>query len=107
MRCGMEPVGPSEWLWKEGAGYYGEEESDLLRAPCLPNERFIPDRRVMQLFRQQCGLSAGSQVLEIGCGRSPWLPYLAQMIGCRPVGVDLEPHAAQLARANLAGCGVK
>jgi 2-polyprenyl-6-hydroxyphenyl methylase/3-demethylubiquinone-9 3-methyltransferase len=104
----MEPLGPSEWLWKEGTGYYNEQEADLLREPYLPNERFVPDRLVMRLFSEHGGFThPRPQVLEIGCGRSPWLPYLAQTAGCRPVGLDLEPYAAQLARANLAGAGVK
>lgn len=102
-----EPVGPSAWLWKEGMGYYNEREADLLRKPYLPDERFIPDRRIAELFQQHGGLTDRSQVLEIGCGRSPWLPYLAQSVGCRPVGIDLEPYAARLARANLAGSGVE
>jgi len=102
----MDPVGPSEWLWKEGAGYYTHTESDLLEKPMLPNERFVRDRLMMRMFREQGRLSRGSKVLEIGCGRSPWLPYLAQEIGCHPYGIDIEPHAARLAQANLAGAGL-
>jgi 2-polyprenyl-3-methyl-5-hydroxy-6-metoxy-1,4-benzoquinol methylase len=104
----MPPVGPSEWLWKEGSGFYNDQAADLLREPCLPNERFLSDRRVMQLFGEHGGLAhSGSQVLEVGCGRSPWLPYLARTTGCRPMGVELEPYAAKLARINLAAAGVK
>ena len=103
----MNPVGPSEWLWKEGAGYYTETESDLLQKPLLPNERSVPDQRLMRLFRSHAGLSRGSEILEIGCGRSPWLPYLAQAIGCRVSGIDIEPSAFRLACANLAGVGVE
>jgi 2-polyprenyl-6-hydroxyphenyl methylase/3-demethylubiquinone-9 3-methyltransferase len=103
----MTPVGPSEWLWKEGSGFYKDQEADLLREPCLPNERFVADRRVMQLFDEYGGLAhAGSQALEVGCGRSPWLPYLANKTGCRPMGIELEPYAAKLARVNLAAAGV-
>lgn len=104
----MNSLGPSEWLWKEGTGYYNDQEADLLREPYLPNERFMQDQRVMQLFSEYGGLThASPQVLEIGCGRSPWLPHLARTAGCRPAGIDLEPYAAQLARANLAGAGVE
>jgi 2-polyprenyl-3-methyl-5-hydroxy-6-metoxy-1,4-benzoquinol methylase len=102
----MDPVGPSEWLWKEGAGYYTHTESDLLAKPTLPNERFVRDRLMMHLFREHGRLTSGSKVLEIGCGGSSWLPYLAQTIGCQPCGIDLEPHAARLAQANLAGAGL-
>lgn len=103
----MNPAGPSEWLWKEGAGYYTETESDLLQRPCLPNERSVRDQRMMRVFRGHAGLTRGSEVLEIGCGRSPWLPYLAKVIGCRVSGIEIEPHASGLARANLAGVGVE
>jgi cyclopropane fatty-acyl-phospholipid synthase-like methyltransferase len=103
----MNPVGPSEWLWKEGSGYYTETESDLLQKPCLPNERSVRDQRMMRLFRGHAGLVQGSEILEIGCGRSPWLPYLARTIGCRVSGIEIEPYASRLARANLAGLGVK
>lgn len=103
----MNPVGPSEWLWKEGSGYYTETELDLLQRPYLPNERSVRDQRMMQVFRGHAGLSRGSEVLEIGCGRSPWLPYLARAIGCRISGIEIEPYASRLARANLAGVGVE
>jgi len=103
----MNPVGPSEWLWKEGAGYYTETEFDLLQKPCLPNERSVRDQRMMRLFRGHAGLVQGSEILEIGCGRSPWLPYLARAIGCRVSGIEIEPYASRLARANLAGVGVE
>ena len=45
-------------------------------------------------------------MLEIGCGRSMWLPFIAREFGCTVTGVDIEPYAAELARANLAGAGV-
>jgi 2-polyprenyl-3-methyl-5-hydroxy-6-metoxy-1,4-benzoquinol methylase len=102
----MKPPGPSEWLWKEGAGYYSHTESDLLEKPVLPNERFVRDQLMMRMFREQGRVSPGAAVLEIGCGRSPWLPYLARVEGCRLSGIEIEPFAAGLAKANLAGAGV-
>jgi SAM-dependent methyltransferase len=44
-------------------------------------------------------------VLEIGCGRSPWLPFISRQLGCAIAGVDIEPLAASLAEANIAGAG--
>jgi 2-polyprenyl-3-methyl-5-hydroxy-6-metoxy-1,4-benzoquinol methylase len=102
----MNSVGPSEWLWKEGAGYYRHTESELLEKPYLPSDRFLRDQRIMRMFQHDGRVSSGSEVLEIGCGRSPWLPYLAKKLGCRVSGIDIEAHAAKLASANLAGSGV-
>jgi 2-polyprenyl-3-methyl-5-hydroxy-6-metoxy-1,4-benzoquinol methylase len=103
----MVPVGASDWLWKEETGFYSESAEELLRRPYLPDERFVQDRRLIRVLRRYGNLSQQSRVLEIGCGRSPWLPYLARTIGCEVVGLELEPHAAELARANLAGAHVE
>ena len=102
----MDPVGPSEWLWKEGGGFYTEKESDLREKPSLPDERYVRDQRLMRLFREHGRVSPGAEVLEIGCGRSSWLPYLGHAARCHISGIEIEPHAASLARANLAGAGV-
>lgn len=99
------PVGPSEWLWKPGAGYYTEETRTLRERPILPDEGRLRDRRILALFAAHGALRPGARVLEIGCGRSPWLPALARRFGCAVTGIDIEPHAADLARANLAGAG--
>ncbi|MBI2468910.1 MAG: class I SAM-dependent methyltransferase [Candidatus Rokubacteria bacterium] len=99
-------VRPSDALWREGGGYYTEAPEALRRRPVLPDERRLRDRRLLELFARYGILTAGSPVLEAGCGRSPWLPYLARRWGCQVVGLDLEPLAVELARANLAGAGV-
>lgn len=99
-------VGPSDWLWKKETGYYAGTAEDLAVRPVLPDIGRLRDRRIFELFLFHGGLSRGSRVLEIGCGRSPWLPFLARQIGCRVAGIDIEPHAAELARANLAGARV-
>jgi SAM-dependent methyltransferase len=98
-------VRPSDVLWKEGSGYYRETEDQLRRSPTLPNPKRICDRRVMQLFDTYVNWSAHPQILEIGCGRSPWLAYLGRRQNCSVVGIDIEPTAAQLAVANVAGAG--
>jgi len=98
-------VGPSDWLWKEGGGYYEDRYEELAERPVLPDVRRLRDWRLFDLFERHGGLNPGSRVLEVGCGRSPWLPFLARNFGCRIVGIDIEPHAARLARANLLGAG--
>ncbi|MBD0315419.1 MAG: class I SAM-dependent methyltransferase [Nitrospiraceae bacterium] len=103
----MASLGASDWLWKPDTGYYTETAEDVLKNPYLPDPGFLQDRRIMTVFTDYGKISAESDVLEIGCGRSPWLPYLARTTGCRAVGVDIEPHAAELARANMAGAQVQ
>ena len=98
-------VRPSDWLWKEGGGYYTEAVGDLALRPILPDVERLRDGRLFDLFRQHGRLGPESRVLEAGCGRSPWLPFLNRRFGCRVVGIDIEPHAADLARANIAGAG--
>jgi 2-polyprenyl-3-methyl-5-hydroxy-6-metoxy-1,4-benzoquinol methylase len=105
MRTGPKP---SDWLWKEGAGYYEPDAEAVLRqTPSLPSERFVRDRLIMRLFREHGRVAPGCAVLEIGCGRSIWLPYLAKMEGCRVSGIDIEPYALRLAEANFAGAGAE
>jgi 2-polyprenyl-6-hydroxyphenyl methylase/3-demethylubiquinone-9 3-methyltransferase len=93
-------------LWKEDGGYYTEDPEDLQRRPVLPDLKRLRERRIFDLFRLHGNLGRWSEVLEIGCGRSKWLPCLAQHFGCRVTGLDIEPYAAELARANLAGAAV-
>src|SRR5438132_11911477 len=101
----MNGVRPSDWLWKEGGGYYTQSEEELIKQPLLPDMRWLRDRRLVGVFKRYGNLAAGSAVLEVGCGRSPWLPYLARHERCLAAGVYMEPVAAQLARANLSVAG--
>lgn len=103
----MSKVLSTEALWKEGGGYYAEKPEDLHRDPMLPDIERLRERRLLDLFRQHGNLGRWSEVLEIGCGRSKWLPCLAQHFGCRVTGLDVEPYAAELARANLVGASVR
>ena len=100
-------VGSTDWLWKQGAGYYTEEARQLAERPLLPDPNSVRDRRIAALFRTHGGLTTSSRVLEIGCGRSAWLPYLARTFGCQVTGIDIEEYAADLAAANLAGAGTR
>jgi 2-polyprenyl-6-hydroxyphenyl methylase/3-demethylubiquinone-9 3-methyltransferase len=98
-------VRPSDALWHEHGGYYRETPSQLLERPALPRLSFIRDRRLAGLFAL-AQVGPHSRVLEVGCGRSPWLPFLAKTMGCEVAGIDVEPFAADLAAANLRGAGV-
>lgn len=101
----MSKVLSSAALWKEGGGYYAKKPEELRLQPLLPDMQRLRDRRIFDLFVHYGELSDASTVLEIGCGQSRWLPYLAEQIGCRVAGIDIESYAAELARANLAGAG--
>ena len=99
----MSKVRSSTMLWKEGGGYYTHGAEELKSQPRLPDFQRLCDRRFLSLFDRYASLTPGCSVLEIGCGESPWLPYLALQKDCSVVGVDIEPFAAELARANLEG----
>jgi 2-polyprenyl-3-methyl-5-hydroxy-6-metoxy-1,4-benzoquinol methylase len=102
----MSKLIASDALWKEGGGYYTEKPEDLRRNPLLPDTRRVRDQRILAMFETYGGLQRDSRVLEIGCGKSMWLPCLAREFGCSVSGIDIEPYAAELARANLAGAGM-
>lgn len=103
----MSKLLSSEALWKEGGGYYTERPEDLRRQPLLPNTQRLQVRRISQLFARYADLRRGARVMEVGCGKSMWLPYLAKQFNCQVSGLDIEPYAAELARANLAGAGAE
>jgi 2-polyprenyl-3-methyl-5-hydroxy-6-metoxy-1,4-benzoquinol methylase len=47
-------------------------------------------------------------ILEVGCGDSRWLPYLARELGVESAcGIDYSPVGAELARERLAASGVR
>lgn len=102
----MSKLIASDALWKEGGGYYTENPEDLRRQPLLPDTERLRDQRILAIFREHGNLRRESRVLEIGCGKSMWLPYIARELGCRVAGIDIEPYAAELASANLAGAGM-
>jgi len=97
-------VRASNALWAEAGGYYLQTEEQLRASPVLPSPQRIVDWRVMQLFQTYVNWSEAPQILEVGCGCSAWLAYLGQQ-KCSVTGIDVEPYAARLARANLEGAG--
>ena len=98
-------VRPSDSLWREGAGYYTETPEQVLKTPLLPDLRRLRERRMLEIFDRHGNLAPGCRVLELGCGRSRWLPYFAVHRRCDVSGLDNEAFASELARANLSGSG--
>ncbi|HZI92710.1 MAG TPA: class I SAM-dependent methyltransferase [Patescibacteria group bacterium] len=96
---------PSDARWKQGAGYYTESPEQIRDSPLLPDLRRLRDRRILEIFDRHGNLGPGCRVLELGCGRSRWLPFLAVHRQCDVSGLDNETFASELARANLAGAG--
>lgn len=45
-------------------------------------------------------------ILEVGCGNSVWLPYLARATGARVSGIDYSEEGCRLAKENLAREGM-
>jgi ubiquinone/menaquinone biosynthesis C-methylase UbiE len=52
------------------------------------------------------GLTADSQVLEIGCGSGRYALRLAEKVGCRVTGLDLNPHGIRNANQLAAQAGL-
>jgi SAM-dependent methyltransferase len=82
---------------------YGNYELDIYRA--VRTETYGEDlgqtswatgeesNQIPQLLE----LTAGSAVLEVGCGAGQYALRLAQSIGCQVVGLDINAHAMQTA----------
>ncbi|MCY3929392.1 MAG: class I SAM-dependent methyltransferase [Acidobacteria bacterium] len=83
-RCasGERIPGPRAGLCYEFIDYYGGERADVL--PLLP-----PD------------LGPESSVLEVGCGRGATAALIRERLGCRTVGIELNPEAALAAESRL------
>ena len=94
-----------DWRWKTGGGYYTSQVGDLEQRPLLPDLRKRRDREIARIFEDIVPAS-GYDILELGCGASRWLPYLALNKDCRMTGLDYEPSAVELTLANLRGAGV-
>lgn len=55
--------------------------------------------RLRNLFSQY--VPCGAKVLEIGCGGSRWLPFLARRLGCEVWGIDYSEEGTRLCRTYL------
>lgn len=75
-----------------GAGWEPEDYDSLVLADALLSE--IASARPLSL-------------LEVGCGNTPWLPYLGRRTGLPVKGMDYSPAGCDLARDRLAAEGVE
>jgi 2-polyprenyl-3-methyl-5-hydroxy-6-metoxy-1,4-benzoquinol methylase len=78
--------------------------------PRLPRLRHLYNRRVDAFFHRAFASlpTAGKKLIEIGCARSAWLPYLAREFGFQVSGLDYselgcEQEQQILARASVEG----
>jgi SAM-dependent methyltransferase len=96
---------PSAALSTEGGAHDNPTIERLRLRPLLPDPKILRDRRLIAIFDRHARVGPGRQVLEAGCGGSPWLAYLARERRCLVTGIEIDPHAARRAEANLAGAG--
>ena len=54
----------------------------------------------------ECERSQAKAILEVGCGNSTWLPYLARKTGASVAGIDYAETGCQLARQRLEQAGL-
>ena len=77
-----------------------------LPQPVDPSRADPVDRAWHRFFaRAFAGLPAGSRLLEIGAGRSRWLPYFARQFGFWVTGLDYSQEGCEQARAILDRAG--
>jgi SAM-dependent methyltransferase len=94
-----------EWRWQAGGGYYTAQPEEFEQHPRLPDFSKRRDVDMARLFDAYLPRDYTPEVLELGCGASAWLPYLALRKGCRVTGLDYEPSAVDLTVANMRGAG--
>jgi 2-polyprenyl-3-methyl-5-hydroxy-6-metoxy-1,4-benzoquinol methylase len=63
------------------------------------------DRFVSETF-ERARVPAGASLIELGCGRSVYLPYFARRFGLAVAGIDYSETGCDQARALLARDGV-
>lgn len=64
--------------------------------------------RLHSLFSQLLGKdSSGQELLELGCGSSPWMSYFAAEYGVRVSGIDYSKPGCEVARQLLKEKGIE
>jgi len=104
---GMTTLRAHDWRWKADGGYYTNNVAELEHDPRLPDLRKRRDHAFARLFDRLLPATGRPTVLELGCGASQWLPYLALRKGCHVMGLDYEPSAVALTEANMRGAGAE
>lgn len=64
------------------------------------------ERALAFMFDQVFAAGNVKSVLEVGCGNSTWLPYLAQKYNVAVTGIDYSEEGVLLARQQLLHAGV-
>lgn len=99
----MDKAGPDYWaqVWAGRA----------VPPPIDPHSKALTNhlnRRFHDLISEVLGGAGtpGRKLLEIGCGRSQWLPYFHQQFGFEIAGIDYSPLGCQQTESILAAAGV-
>jgi 2-polyprenyl-3-methyl-5-hydroxy-6-metoxy-1,4-benzoquinol methylase len=69
--------------------------------------RYLDQRLAHYLHSALGGLPVGAEVLEVGCARSPWLPFAARELSLRVTGLDYSQQGCELEREVLRRAGVE
>lgn len=64
------------------------------------------NREFARFLREWLRPTNTSRLIELGCARSIWLPFLARELGYSVTGLDYSERGSELARASLAQAGV-
>ena len=68
-----------------------------------PSLRHHVNRELARFLKRWLGHQAQDpRLLELGCARSIWLPYLSTTLGYSVTGIDYSERGCELARATLA-----
>jgi len=94
----MDKAGPKFWndLWADGNIPKAVDPADT-RILNTVNRQF--DREFRRLFDKS--RTPSMKLLEVGCGKSAWLPYFAKEFGFKVYGLDYSPNGCEMARKVL------
>ncbi len=67
--------------------------------------RSAPERAILRTVLERARPQLGETVLELGCGSSRYLPYVALETGASIIGVDFSPLGVRQTRRALASVG--
>lgn len=76
-------------------------------ADCKQNllEKWVPtdynSQVIEHILMKEIARSNPKSILEIGCGNSTWLPYLAKMTGAQVAGIDYSEEGCSLVQNRL------